>query len=65
MIRKRKNNHNFGERALIGRELRYDVKVTQFVFLCLRRSIFRETSTEMDVKNCQCFCKKQIDNNFS
>ena len=29
--------------------------VAQFVFLFLARAIFRETSTEMDVKNRQCY----------
>ena len=39
--------------------------VAQFVFLLLARAIFRGTSTEMDVKNGQCYCKKkQIDNTF-
>ena len=32
--------------------------VAQFVFLFLARAIFRETSTEMDVKNRQCYYKK-------
>ena len=61
-------------RALIGREQRSiytdkstdhgnDVMVAQFVFLFLARAIFRETSTEMDEKNCDCYCKKTIDNN--
>ena len=48
-----------------------NVMKTQFVFLFLSRAIFRETSTELDVKLiCQSYCKKktkkkkQIDNNF-
>ena len=36
----------------------YDVMVAQFVFLLLARAIFPGTSTEMDVKNGQCYCKK-------
>ena len=32
----------------------------QLVFLFNLRTIFQETSPEMDVKNCQCYCKKQI-----
>ena len=41
-----------------------DVMVAHFVFLFLARTIFRETSTEIDVKNCLCYCKKQVDNYF-
>ena len=44
---------------------RNDVMVGQFVFHFLAHSIFPESSTEMVVKNCQCYCKKQLDNNFS
>ena len=63
-------------RALIGREPRSiytdkstdhgnDVMVAQFVFLFLARAIFRETSTEMDEKNCDCYCKKTNRQQFS
>lgn len=41
---------------------RNDVMVGQLVFHFLAHSIF---PTEMVVKNCQCYFKKQIDNNFS
>ena len=41
-----------------------DVMMTQFVFIFLSGVIFREISTGMDVKNCQSYCKKQIDNGF-
>ena len=34
-----------------------------FLFLACR--IFQESSIEMDVKNCQCYCKKQIESLFS
>ena len=42
---------------------RNDAMVEQFVFHFLTHSTFPETSTEMVVKNCQCYCKKQIDDN--
>ena len=41
-----------------------EVMVARFVFLFLSRVIFRETSTEMDVKTFNVIVKKQIDNNF-
>ena len=41
-----------------------DAMMAQIVFLSFARAIFQETSSEMDVKNCQCYCKQQIDNNF-
>ena len=34
--------------------------VTQFTFLFIAGEIFRD----MEVKSCQCYCKKQINNNF-
>ena len=44
-----------------------DVMVAKFLSLCLVHVTFQEISKEMDVKtvNRQCYCKKQIDNNFS
>ena len=56
-----------GLRAMVDKSTDYrnDVMVRQFVFHILAHSIFPETSTEMVVKNCQCYCEKQIDNNFS
>ena len=41
-----------------------DLIVAEFGFLFLTRTIFRVISTEMDVKNCQYYCKRQIDKNF-
>ena len=35
------------------------VMVARFVFPFLARATFRETSNKMDVKNCQCYCKKK------
>ena len=32
-----------------------DVLSAQFVFLFIVHAIFQETSTEMDIKNCQCY----------
>ena len=43
---------------------RHDMMVVQFVVLFLSRAIFRETSTEMDVKTVNVTVKKQIDNSF-
>ena len=43
---------------------RNDMMVVQFVALFLARAIFRETSTEMDVKTVNVIVKKQIDNSF-
>ena len=53
-------------RAMVDKSTdhRNDVMVGQFVFRFLAHSIFPETSTEMVVKNCQCYYKKQIDNSF-
>ena len=41
-----------------------DLMVAEFVFLFLARTIFRVISTEMDFKNCQYYCKRQIDKSF-
>ena len=41
------------------------VKLAQFVSFYLARAILRLTSMGMDIKTFQCYCKKQIDNNFS
>ena len=37
---------------------------TQFVFVIEECMNFQETSMEIDNIICQCYCKKQIDNNF-
>ena len=37
-----------------------NMMVVQFVFHFLARTTFQEPWTEMDIKNCQCYCKKQI-----
>ena len=43
-----------------------DLMVTQLIcFFFLACGIFQESSMEMDVKNCQCYCKKQIESLFS
>ena len=42
-----------------------NLRVAQFVFSFLHAGFFRESSIEMDVKNCQCYCKKQIESLFS
>ena len=39
-------------------ELRSLRKSVPYHNTCISRK-FRETSTEMDVKNCQCYCKKK------
>ena len=41
-----------------------DAMMAQVVFLLFVRAIFQGSSPEMDVKNCQYYCKKQIDNTF-
>ena len=41
------------------------VMVAWLVFLFLARATFRETSKKMDVKNCQCYCKKKKNPNKS
>ena len=47
-------------RALIGRELHsIRAQTMEICFLFLARAIFLEASTEMDVKNCKCYCKKK------
>ena len=53
-------------RAMVDKttDNRSDLMVAQFVFLLLARAIFRVISTEMDVKNCQYYCKRQIGKNF-
>ena len=65
------NNNDFlraqcRSRAMVDKttDNRSDLMVAQFVFLFLARTIFRVISTEMDVKNCQYYCKRQIDKNF-
>ena len=47
---------NRGLNADIGN----DLIVAQLVFLFFSLTIFQETSPEIDVKNCQCYSKKQI-----
>ena len=42
-----------------------DPMVAEFGFLFLARTIFRVISTEMDVQNCQYYCKRQIHKKFS
>ena len=43
-----------------------DAIMAKVVFLSFGRAIFQETSPETDIKNCQFYCKKQIDNiNFA
>ena len=43
-----------------------DLMVVQLIcFFFLACGIFQESSMEMDVKNCQCYCKKQIESLFS
>ena len=44
---------------------RNDVMVAKFVSLCLVRVTFQEISKKMDVQTVKCYCKKQINNNFS
>ena len=38
------------------------VMVARFVLPFLARATFRETSKKMDIKNCQCYCKKTTTN---
>ena len=38
--------------------------VVQFVFVSVPHMNFQETSIEIKVRNCQCYCKKQINNTF-
>ena len=38
--------------------------VAQFVFVLVTLTNFPEMLMENDIKNCQCYCKKQIDKKF-
>ena len=38
--------------------------VTKFVFVLVALTNFPEMLMENDIKNCQCYCKKQIDKKF-
>ena len=41
-----------------------ELMVTQFVFVIEECMNFKETLMEIDIIICQCYCKKQINNNF-
>ena len=65
------NNNDFlraecRSRAMVDktRDNGNDLMVAEFGFLFLARAIFRVISTEMDVQNCQYYCKRQIDKHF-
>ena len=40
-----------------------NMMIVQFDFL-FEAAIFRGTSTKMELQHSQCYCKKQINNNF-
>ena len=53
----------YGSAELFARGKNWNgVMMARFVFLFLVRATFRETAKKMDVKNCQCYCKKKQTN---